>query len=108
MNQKSPEVAASSKQHITMSFEDAALNKDATVTEEVTLTLLIELEQQFGQIARHFHVYALVGPAWKREERDNSLRGHCQFKGEISLTVYIELGFAELQMCYKSPLSQAI
>lgn len=45
VNQKSPEVAAPSEQYITMSFEDTALNKDATVTKEVPLTLLIEFKQ---------------------------------------------------------------
>lgn len=79
MNQKSPEIAAPSKQHIAMGLEDAAFHKDAAVTEEVPLTLLIELKQQFGQVARHFHVYTSVSPGRGREETDNDLRV-CQFK----------------------------
>lgn len=40
-----------------MSLEDAALDEDAAVTEEVSLALLVELQQQLGQVAGHFHVY---------------------------------------------------
>lgn len=69
VNQKSPEIAAPSKQHITMGFEDTAFDKDAAVTEEVPLTLLVELKQQFGQVAGHFHVCTSVSLFSKREER---------------------------------------
>lgn len=68
MNKKSPEIAASSEQDITVGFEDTALHQDAAVAEEVSLTLLIQLEQQFGQVAGHFHVCTSARPA---EERDN-------------------------------------
>lgn len=63
MNQKRSKVATPSKQNIPMGLEDTALNKDAAVTEEVPLTLLIELKKQFGQVARHLHGYTLVGSA---------------------------------------------
>lgn len=56
VNKESPEVAAPSKQHIPVGFEDAALHQDAAVTEEVSLALLVELEQQFWQVTRHFHL----------------------------------------------------
>lgn len=62
VNEKSPEVAAPSKQHVAVGFEDAALHQDAAVTEEVSLALLIELEQQFRQVTGHFHVDASVRP----------------------------------------------
>lgn len=74
VNQQSPEIAAPSKQHITVGLEDTTFDKDAAVTEEVPLTLLIELKQQFGQVARHLHVYTTVSPARKREERVYSKR----------------------------------
>lgn len=45
VNQKSPKVATARKQHVTMGLEDTALHKDAAVTEEVPLTLLIELKK---------------------------------------------------------------
>lgn len=63
VNEKSPEVAAPSKQHVAVSFEDAALHQDAAVTEEVSLALFIELEQQFRQVTGHFHVDASVRSA---------------------------------------------
>ena len=69
MNQKSPKVATPCKQHVTMGLEDTALNKDAAVTEEVPLTLLIEFKEQFGQVARHVHVYTPGGSA-RRERKD--------------------------------------
>ncbi|TNN87999.1 hypothetical protein EYF80_001580 [Liparis tanakae] len=50
VNQKSPEVSAPSKQHVPMGLEDPAFNQDAAVAEEVPLALLIELQQQLGQI----------------------------------------------------------
>lgn len=68
MNQKSPKISTPSKQHVAVGLEDTALNKDAAVTEEVSLALFIELKQKFGQIAGHLHVYALDNPA--RERRD--------------------------------------
>ncbi len=68
VNQKCPEISAPSKQHITVGLEDTAFHKDAAVAEEVPLPLLIELKQQFGQIARHFHVSAPVSPAREKEE----------------------------------------
>lgn len=73
VNKKSPEVATPCEQHITMGLEDTTLNKDAAVTEEVPLTLLIELKQQFGQVAGHIHVYTSVNPARERKERGVSL-----------------------------------
>lgn len=63
VNKKSPEIAASSEQDITVGFEDTALHQDAAVAEEVSLTLLIQLEQQFGQVAGHFHVCTSASPA---------------------------------------------
>lgn len=57
MNKKSPEVAAPSKQHITVGFEDSAFYEDAAITEEVPLALLIQLKKQLGQVERHFHDY---------------------------------------------------
>lgn len=56
MNKKSPKIAAPSKQHITVGFEDTAFDEDAAVTEEVPLPLLIQLKKQLGQVERHFHV----------------------------------------------------
>lgn len=44
VNEKSPEVATPSKQHVAVGFEDAALHQDAAVTEEVSLALLVELK----------------------------------------------------------------
>lgn len=63
VDEKSPEVAAPSKQHVTVGFEDAALHQDTAVTEEVSLALLVELEQQFRQVTSHFHVDVSVRPA---------------------------------------------
>ena len=71
VNQQSSEVAATSKQHIAMGLENTALDKDAAVTEEVSLSLLIELKQQFGQVAGHLHVWTSVTPA--RERKDNGV-----------------------------------
>ena len=67
VNQKSPEIAAASKQHIAMGFEDAAFDEDAAVTEEVPLALLIELKQQFGHVAWHLHDYTSASPAREKE-----------------------------------------
>lgn len=55
MNKKSPEIAAPSKQHITVGFEDTALDEDAAITKEVPLALLVQLKKQLGQVERHFH-----------------------------------------------------
>lgn len=63
VNEKSPEVATPSKQHVAVGFEDAALHQDAAVTEEVSLALLVELKQQLWQVTGHFHVDTSVRPA---------------------------------------------
>lgn len=69
MNQKRLEIAAPSKQHIAVGLEDTAFDQDAAVTEEASLTLLIELIQELRQVARHLHVYTSVSPAKKGRER---------------------------------------
>lgn len=74
VNQKSPEVAAASKQHIAMGFEDTAFDEDAAITEEVPLALLIELKQQFGHVAWHFHDYTSVSPARETERESRKDR----------------------------------
>lgn len=74
VNQKSPEIAAASKQHIAMGFEDTAFDEDAAVTEEVPLALLIELKQQFGHVAWHFHDYTSVSPARETERESRKDR----------------------------------
>lgn len=57
MNKKSPEIAAPSKQHIPVGFEDTAFDQDAAVAEEVPLSLLVQLKKQLGQVERHVHLY---------------------------------------------------
>ena len=60
MHQKSTEVAAPSKQHVAVSLEYPSLHQDATVTEVVSLALLVQFPQQLGQVARHFHAGGLA------------------------------------------------
>ena len=76
MNQKSPEVATSSKQDIAMCFKDSPFDQDAAVAEEVSLTLFIELTEQFGQVVGHIHPstphHVLQGKGWLDRRRDTA------------------------------------
>lgn len=76
VDQEGSEVAAAREQHVAMGLEDAAFNEDAAVTEEVPPALLIELQQQFGQVARHFHVCTSATPG-----REGSSPGWVRFNG---------------------------